>query len=382
MDEKKLLSIISKGEGIKVDFKRELNLSYDSYKKELAKDVCAIANSRGGRGYIIVGVEDKSREIVGVKDLNSLNEEKIQQIVSSRCEPPIPIMVEILEVENKKVGVIVIYDGGQKPYQIRETGAFYIRRGSTTDIMRKEELVAAFEENLLLIVETCPIMKSRIEFLNMELVSKYFESKGIYINKENEKYLLESAGIIYLDTSNKIYRCTLGGLLVFSDINNICIPQNMVKIIDKSDNKKDNVIMVGGNLLNIIHVTEERLKNILKEDYPIDAVMEAVKNAVLYREYSIFNKMIEIIITKKSIIILSPGQMIIKNNKGKNTKYNSRNMWIYEKLMSLDKYSTFTNDGFGIKRMKNAFKGKGSVQLINLAIEDCFKVILPYYQNE
>lgn len=382
MDEKKLLSIISKGEGIKVDFKRELNLSYDSYKKELAKDVCAIANSRGGRGYIIVGVEDKSREIVGVKDLNSLNEEKIQQIVSSRCEPPIPIMVEILEVENKKVVVIVIYDGGQKPYQIRETGAFYIRRGSTTDIMRKEELVAAFEENLLLIVETCPIMKSRIEFLNMELVSKYFESKGIYINKENEKYLLESAGIIYLDTSNKIYRCTLGGLLVFSDINNICIPQNMVKIIDKSDNKKDNVIMVGGNLLNIIHVTEERLKNILKEDYPIDAVMEAVKNAVLYREYSIFNKMIEIIITKKSIIILSPGQMIIKNNKGKNTKYNSRNMWIYEKLMSLDKYSTFTNDGFGIKRMKNAFKGKGSVQLINLAIEDCFKVILPYYQNE
>lgn len=382
MDEKKLLSIISKGEGIKVDFKRELNLSYDSYKKELAKDVCAIANSRGGRGYIIVGVEDKSREIIGVKDLNSLNEEKIQQIVSSRCEPPIPIMVEILEVENKKVGVIVIYDGGQKPYQIRETGAFYIRRGSTTDIMRKEELVAAFEENLLLIVETCPIMKSRIEFLNMELVSKYFESKGIYINKENEKYLLESAGIIYLDTSNKIYRCTLGGLLVFSDINNICIPQNMVKIIDKSDNKKDNVIMIGGNLLNIIHVTEERLKNILKEDYPIDAVMEAVKNAVLYREYSIFNKMIEIIITKKSIIILSPGQMIIKNNKGKNTKYNSRNMWIYEKLMSLDKYSTFTNDGFGIKRMKNAFKGKGSVQLINLAIEDCFKVILPYYQNE
>ena len=382
MDEKKLLSIISKGEGIKVDFKRELYLNYESCKKELAKDVCAIANSRRGRGYIIVGVEDKSREIVGVKDIDSLNEEKIQQIVSSRCEPPIPIMVEIVEIQNKKVGIIIIYDGGQKPYQIRETGAFNIRRGSTTDTMRKEELVAAFEENLLLIVETCPIMKSRIEFLNMELVSKYFQSKGIYINKENEKYLLESAGIIYLDTSNRIYRCTLGGLLVFSDINNICIPQNMVKIIDKRESYKDNVITIGGNLLNIIHETEKELRNILKVGYPIEAVMEAVKNAVLYREYSIFNKMIEIIITKKSIIILSPGQMIIKNNKGKNIKYNSRNMWIYEKLISLDKDNTFTNDGFGIKRMKNAFRGKGSVQLINSAVEDCFKVILPYYQDE
>lgn len=225
-------------------------------------------------------------------------------------------------------------------------------------------------------------MKSRIEFLNMELVSKYFESKGIYINKENEKYLLESAGIIYLDTTNKIYRCTLGGLLVFSDINSICIPQNMVKIIDKSNTSKDNVISIYGNLLNIIHETENKLKNILRVGYHIEAVMEAVKNAVLYKEYSLFNKMIEIIITKKSIIILSPEQMIIKNNRGKNIKYNSRNMWIYEKLISLDKENTFTNDGFGIKRMKNAFKGKGNVQLINSAVEDCFKVILPYFRDE
>ena len=149
MDEKKLRSLIDKGEGIKIDFKRELYLYYESCKKELAKDVCAIANSRGGRGYIIVGVEDKTKNIVGVKDLDVLNEEKIQQIVSSRCEPPIPIMVEIVDVEDKKVGIIVIYDGGQKPYQIRETGAFNIRRGSTTDTMRKEELVAAFEENLV-----------------------------------------------------------------------------------------------------------------------------------------------------------------------------------------------------------------------------------------
>lgn len=382
MDEKKLRSLIDKGEGIKIDFKRELYLYYESCKKELAKDVCAIANSRGGRGYIIVGVEDKTKNIVGVKDLDVLNEEKIQQIVSSRCEPPIPIMVEIVDVEDKKVGIIVIYDGGQKPYQIRETGAFNIRRGSTTDTMRKEELVAAFEENLVLIVETCPVMKSRIEFLNMELVSKYFESKGIYINKENEKYLLESAGIIYLDTCNKIYRCTLGGLLVFSDINSICIPQNMVKIIQRNNSKKDNVIMVQGNLLNIIHETEKNLKNILRHGYPVEAVMEAVKNAVLYREYSMTNKVIEIIISNKSITILSPGQMIVKNNKGRKVKYNNRNMWIYEKLISLDGNNTFTNDGLGIKRMKAAFKGNGRVKIINSVSEDCFKVILPYYKDE
>ena len=115
--------------------------------------------------------------------------------------------------------------------------------------------------------------------------------------------------------------------------------------------------MVQGNLLNIIHETEKNLKNILRHGYPVEAVMEAVKNAVLYREYSMTNKVIEIIISNKSITILSPGQMIVKNNKGRKVKYNNRNMWIYEKLISLDGNNTFTNDGLGIKRMKAAFEG-------------------------
>ena len=145
MNKKKLLSLIQQREGIKLDFKLKLDISSESGKKELAKDVCAIANSRGGRGYLVIGIEDKTKRVIGINKLKSLDEEKIQQVVSSRCEPPIPITVEVIEVEGKQVGVITIYDGGQKPYQIKETGSFYIRRGSITDTMRKAELVAAFE---------------------------------------------------------------------------------------------------------------------------------------------------------------------------------------------------------------------------------------------
>ena len=61
MDSKRLLSLIKKEEGVKLDFKLKLSLQSEGNKKELAKDVCAIANSRGGRGYIIIGVEDKRR---------------------------------------------------------------------------------------------------------------------------------------------------------------------------------------------------------------------------------------------------------------------------------------------------------------------------------
>lgn len=377
MNKKKVLSIIERGEGIKVDFKQELYLDYESCKREFAKDVCAIANSPGGRGYIIVGVEDKSKKILGVEESKLISEEKIQQIISTRCEPPIPITVDNIEIDEKKLIIITIYDGGQKPYQIRESGAFYIRRGSTNDVMRKGELVAAFEEGLNLIVETCPLMNTSIEFLNMGLVSKYFRNKGIYINKENENFLLESSGITYLDKVSKSMKCTLGGLLIFSDNNSVCIPYNMVKIVNRINEKKDNVITIRGNLLDIIDNVEVNLIDILPHNYPTYAVMEGVKNAVLYREYSMVDRVIEVIITKRNIIIISPGQLILNNKGAYQNKYRKRNLWIYDKLITLDDDNRFINDGKGIERVRSAFRDRGNVKFINSTLENCFKVILP-----
>lgn len=377
MNKKKVLSIIERGEGTKVDFKQELYLDYESCKREFAKDVCAIANSLGGRGYIIVGIEDKSKRIVGVEEGKLINEEKIQQIVSTRCEPPIPITVDNIKIDDKKLIIITIYDGGQKPYQIRESGAFYIRRGSTNDIMRKSELVASFEEGLNLIAETCPLMNTSIEVLNKELISKYFRNKGIYINKENENLLLETSGITYLDRVSKVMRCTLGGVLIFSDQNSICVPYNMVKIVNKLNSKKDDVIINQGNLLDIIDKVERNLIEILPSDYPVFAVMEGVKNAVLYREYCMVDRIIEVIITKRNISIISPGQLILKSNEVYQNKYRKRNLWIYDKLITLDDKNRFINDGRGIERVRNAFINKGRVRFINSTLENCFKVILP-----
>lgn len=377
MNKKKLLSLIQQRENTKLDFKLKIDISSESGKKELAKDVCAIANSKGGRGYLIIGVEDRTKRLVGINRIKSLDEEKIQQVVSSRCEPPIPIKVEVLEIDGVDIGIITIFDGGQKPYQIKETGAFHIRRGSITDIMRKSELVAAFEENQLLTVETCKVVTSSAEFLNRELIEKYFKIKGITINKENESFLLESAGIAYLDKRSRKLRCTFGGLLVFCNNNNICIPNNAIRIINKINNNYSKSIMINGNLLDMIDKTEEEMYKLLPDNYPVYAVMEAVKNSIMYREYSIIDKLIEVIVTKTSIIIISPGQLVSKSDVVGEMSYNKRNMWIYDKLISLDEGRRFINDGNGLVRIKEAFRGKRKVRLINSILDDCFKVILP-----
>lgn len=373
MDTKKLSSLIKKDEGQKLDFKLKLDLVTENGKREFVKDICAIANSKGGRGYIIVGIRDKTKEIEGIKKVDMFTEEQIQQIVSARTDPPIPIIVEFSKLNNKNIGIIIICDGKQRPYQTKEHGIFYTRRGSTTDIMRRSELVSAFEDNMELTVETSSVIRGTIDMLDNNLLGAYFNQKGIVINEENKISLLQSSGIINYVNELNDYRCTYGGLLVFSEKNSICIPNNIIKIV-KDDSSK----IIQGSLISMIDKAERELNNMLPENYPKNAVFEAIKNAILYREYADVNKVIEVIIDDSNIIITSPGDFIDKNINSNNPSCSKRNMWIYEKLITLDSKKRFLNNGNGLSRIRQVFRGKGKVKFINSNKENCFKVILPY----
>lgn len=378
MDFRKLKNLLKKEEGIKLDFKRKIDIYTDSGKKELSKDVCAIANSRGGRGYIIIGIEDKSKEIIGVDDLE-LSEEQIQQIVSSRCVPPIPVSFDLVKLEEKIIGVITIFNGNQKPYQIRDNGAFYIRRGSTTDTMKKEEIINYLSESLSFNIELSPIVNSNISSLDYKLIDKYFLSKGIEITEDNRIELLDSTGITYFDKDSGTRMVTLGSLLVFSHINNLNIPHNMIKLVNKL-NGENNIKFFQGNLLTMLDTIEMALKNILPEKYPVYSVCEAINNAVLYRDYSLWGRVIEVIINENSIIISSPGA-IIYNNSDKSRSYIKRNMWIYEKLISIDDRKRYLKSSSGFVIMKKAFRNIGRIQFINSLEDNSFKVIFPGVKN-
>jgi predicted HTH transcriptional regulator len=375
MDRKKLEILLKREEGIKLDFKQKIDIDIESGRKELAKDVCAIANSRGGRGYIVIGIEDKSKKAVGVQG-KSYTEEQIQQIVSSRCEPPIPIAYELMEYESKTIGILTIYDGGQKPYQMRETGAFYIRRGSTTDTMRTQEIASALQESYALNLELCPIVSSSLDCFDKELVDKYFSYHRIQVNEDNRTTLMENASMIRFDKDLGRYTATLGGILVFCKTNYVYIPHNMIRIVNKINSEEAEIIIIRGDLLTMLDTCEETLKRLLPVGYPIDALLEGLKNAVLYRDYTIFYKEIELILGGDHISIISPG-ILVKDKDISSHNYVKRNMWIYEKLITLDYKKTIIKSGRGFSKMKKAFKNIGRVVFVNSLSGNFFKVIYP-----
>ena len=99
----------------------------------------------------------------------------------------------------------------------------------------------------------------------MSLVKKYFLRKGIVLNDKNRKYLLESSGITYIQKETGKEKCTLGGLLVFSEINSICISNNIIRIINKFNNNYAEVIVIQGSLLTMINKTDDLLRKIIKK---------------------------------------------------------------------------------------------------------------------
>ncbi|OGO81834.1 MAG: hypothetical protein A2Y18_00490 [Clostridiales bacterium GWD2_32_19] len=370
MNIKKLEYLISMPEGIKLDFKELLKLDFDSDKKEFAKDISAIANSKGGRGYIIFGVKDKTKEIVGV-ELDCFNEEKLQQLVSNRIDPPVPIRVEIIEYNGKKIVVVTIFNSDQKPHQLIYNGSFYIRRGSTTGVAKRHEIANMFQEYGIVYFETTIMKHLTLEALDDDKIKKYIHCCGQEVN-EDEKGLLQGLGIIKQDISSGIYHPTVGGMLLFGKAPQLFLPHTGVKIFNKGT-----IYYVQGTILEMINKSNEIINNIIKgKNYPIWAIKKGIANALVHRDYWDVTRMVEVNISEERIEIVNPGSML-KRDMPSGTNLVMRNPWLYEKLITLDDEKVLFTYGKGIEDIKKLFNFADDVKYINIYRYNMFKIILP-----
>lgn len=377
MEKQKLLALLQKPEGTKLDFKEQMLLRTDSEKKELAKDVCAIANSKGGRGYIIFGVEDHTKRVVGI-EVAKYREEQIQQIISQRCDPPVQLTFEVMDVEKKPLGILTIYRSNQKPHQIRQTGTFYIRRGSTTDIARREEIASMLQETGLIEYERTVLSSVDVKELDEEALRDYIEKMGLNTGEENTYTLLEGMGIIGKEEDSSKLHPTIGGLLIFGRNPQAFLPHTGIRLV--CNYKKREVKYFSGSITKMLEDIDHYFRALSGgSDYPMDALLDAVCNAVVHRDYYEINRETVIKIERNKIEISNPGSVSnIEEYQSCTEDFYPyrRNQWLYQKLMTLDN-KTFFKNGLGIHRMREAFSQKGGIRFINNDKRNLFKAELP-----
>lgn len=375
----KLEELLMQSESEKLDFKESFSLDKENCKKEFVKDITAIANSKGGRGYIIFGIKDKTKEVVGI-ETKTFDEERIQQIIGSRCEPPVPVRTEEINYKDKKLLIITIFKSSQVPHQIIQTGTFYIRRGSTTDIARRYEIAGMLQDNGLLTYETTIAARAFLNDFDWKTLKKYV-SRNLKPDDDYSINLLESLGFIGKDTERSEYHPTIGGLLLFGKHPQSFLISTGIRIEYNNSSK-----LIEGNIPTMLDKCEKLIYQIFQNtNYPFHAIYEAIYNAIVHRDYWDSSHEILVTITNKSIEIINPGAIWQKHGHIKfdnDTLTPRRNPWLYQRLLLLDKKKRFLNSPLGIKMLIDSFEnGDSKVKFINLTKKNLFKVVLPSYDN-
>ena len=125
-----------------LEFKESFNYgSFDKYVKTMA----AFANNKGG--YLVFGVKDKPKDLIGLNDntFDNLEPTRLSNILNSTFSPEINWNCSIKRINNLKIGLIYVYESSEKPViaktnnkDIKEGSIYYRYHGSSENIKYSE----------------------------------------------------------------------------------------------------------------------------------------------------------------------------------------------------------------------------------------------------
>ncbi|RLG30771.1 transcriptional regulator [Methanosarcinales archaeon] len=352
-----LNNVIDRGE----DTSNQFKANFHSVDK-LAVEICAFANSDGGSLYI--GISD-SEDIEGLskEDVNRLNQ-WISSTCSSKIAPPLFVKTEILICDGKRILVVYVPKGSDKPYAVNTT-EFWVKSGADKRRATREELLRLMQSSGFLFADEIETGAGVTDFdadYFKRFYEQYYTEKVEDIDIPLEK-LLENLKLV------KNGQLTLAGLLLFGRSPERVKPQFVIKATyykgnDIHSDEYNDSETIEGRLIEQfeygVSFIQRNIKGLQKSrninappilEIPKEAFMEAVANAIVHRDYFI-NAPIFINVFKNRLEIISPG--ILPNTITEdNIRYGvhiERNPAILS-FLERDKKFRYSGRGSGVPRM-------------------------------
>ncbi|GAA3926700.1 RNA-binding domain-containing protein [Litoribacillus peritrichatus] len=332
-----LLEIIANGENSGVEFKRD-----DIRPEQLAKEVVAMANFQGGR--ILLGVEDDG-VINGIQrgDL----EEWVMNVFQNKIHPMIlPFYEEVKLDDDKTVAVVSFPIGISKPYVVRHSGKeeIYIRVGTTSRLATREQQMRLFELGGMLHTEVMPVPRTDISCLDDARLMNYVRDilRDPDVPQSPEEWQTRLLGLGFLTEAAGNICCTIAGLVLFGKSPRRYLKQAGLRVMAFTGDDKeyqaalddiidgpmvgrwdldggDKRLVDGGVIERFMEAmtpfisqesgeVNEGLRREIQWFYPIEAVREALINALAHRDWTRFVE-IEVSGYSNRLEVISPGAL-------------------------------------------------------------------------
>ena len=124
-----ILELLEQGEGQSVEFEKNIPSADD-----VARELVAFSNADGGK--IIYGLDDKNKHLIGVT-VDGRFEDWVKDIGKNHCVPPIMPAIEIFEKGDKKIVILTVPEGIDRPYKTDDI--CYIRDGGVSRPAKENE---------------------------------------------------------------------------------------------------------------------------------------------------------------------------------------------------------------------------------------------------
>ena len=307
--------VLNLREGRRLELKGALPSNAD-----LAKTVVAFANDAGGDIYI--GIDD-NRKVIGLpeEELPRI-EEQISNMLYDRCYPSILPEISFLSIEEKNVIRIQIYRGSMPPYYLKSEGKLkgtYIRVGSSNRIADGDTIVDLERKRHSISFDSEIVLDKTIEELNFDSFKRLYYEKT---KEELDNQTLRKLELVK-EERGKVY--PTNALVLFSDdpLKQMLFPNAKVECARFKGNRTDLVIDKKSITAQIGVQAEEAYNFTLRQinesawvegvytisrwEYPVKALREILRNAVVHRQYSLTGKDIKVAIYDDMVEITSPG---------------------------------------------------------------------------
>jgi ATP-dependent DNA helicase RecG len=382
MNKTELLEKIKNGEDSFTQFKLNITRS-----ESLANEFVAFANAKGG--YLIVGVDD-NKQIIGLtdKEISQLNL-LIANVASQNVKPPIYPISEIIAIDDKKIVLINIEEGFDKPYST-SSGFYYTKVGSDKRKISREELKRLFAHSGSFFADEAVNVKSHINDIDHQQFYRFFQNKKATDFKNTG---LDLATVLQNMNLSDGKHLTLAGILLFGMEPQRFYPMfNIQTIYCKGNNIHNSYIdkkYFQGPIYSLFEQTmrffysslrsiqdKETFNTVGKLEIPLEALKEIVINALIHRDYYI-NSSIKIFIFDNRVEIISPGKLpnSLTVEKIKNGLSVARNPIFHSIAPFILSYSGF---GTGIERVISLYE---NVEFINDTEKEQFITIFYRVKN-
>jgi len=379
-----LFKIINNGEDSEHQFKQNFS-SIDN----LAVEISAFANSDGG--MILIGVSDDGK-LTGLRkdDIKKLNQ-WISNATTNKIDKQIVVKTTILNCDEKRVLLIRVPRGPNKPYAVNRTDV-WVKHGADKRKAPIEQVLRLAQTSGLVYadeIETEAILEEFDFDFFEKRYQKYYQDDISNLDIPIEKLLVNTklakndkltlAGLLLCGKDPGYKRPQFGIKATFFDGNEIHGPEYKDaqdirgKLVEQFEQA---VSFVKRNLRRVQKNSNFNAPGVL--EIPQDAFSEIIGNAIVHRNYYI-NAPIQIHLFDNRLEIQSPGNLPNTINE-ENIKYGvhiKRNPTILS-FLEKDPQFSYSGRGSGIPRViKTCQQMNNQVKFINDSGKQVFKVIFP-----